>query len=264
MLDVIQSNWQAAAAVFGLSVFWLWETWAPLAAAKNRYRHAAVNLTVAMMNSLLLLAVAVLTVAIADAATRREIGVLHLVSLSSPFHFWGALLLYDMWSYWWHRINHRIPFLWRFHRMHHSDAAMDVSTATRFHPGEIVLSSMIRLLAIPLIGVPVAALVVYDGIQLASTQFHHANISLFRWLDRAVCYVIVSPNMHKVHHSPLRVETDSNYSSVLSVWDRIFGSYRELATDREVRFGLDEFQEPEKQSFGGMLRTPLFRLSQRP
>ena len=260
MPDIIQSNWQPLAAVFGLSMFWLWETWAPLAPVKHRYRHAAVNLTVTMMNWLLLLALAVVTVAIAEAATTREIGVLHLVSLSSPFHFCGALLLYDMWSYWWHRINHRIPFLWRFHRMHHSDPAMDVSTATRFHPCEMFFSSMIRLLAIPLIGVPAAALVVYDGVQLANTQFHHANISLFGWLDRSIRYVVVSPNMHKVHHSPLRVEADSNYSSVLSVWDRIFGSYRELAADREVRFGLDELQEPETQSFGGLLRTPLFRL----
>ena len=260
MLDIIQSNWPPLAMVFGLSLFWLWEGWAPLIAANNRYRHAAVNLSVAMMNWLLLLALAALTLAIAEAATRREIGVLHLVSLSSPFHFCGALLLYDMWSYWWHRINHRVPFLWRFHRMHHSDPAMDVSTATRFHPGEIFLSSLIRLLVIPVIGVPAAALVVYDGVQLANTQFHHANISLFRWLDRGVRYVLVSPNMHKVHHSPLRVETDSNYSSVLSVWDRIFGSYRELAAGREVRFGLGELQEPETQSFGGLLRTPLFRL----
>ena len=260
MLDVIQSNWQPLAAAVGLSTFWLWEGWAPLIPASNRYRHAALNLTVAVLNWLLLLALAAGTVAVAEAAAAREVGVLHLIPLSGPFHFCGALLLYDMWSYWWHRINHRIPFLWRFHRMHHSDPAMDVSTATRFHPGEVFLSSMIRLLVIPIVGMPVIALVVYDGLQLANTQFHHANISLFRPLDRAVSCILVSPNMHKVHHSPLREETDSNYSSVLSVWDRIFGSYRELAADREVRFGLDELQEPATQSFAGLLRTPLFRL----
>ena len=260
VLDIIQSNWQPFAAVFGLSVFWLWEGWAPLVPARNRYRHAAVNLTVALLNWLLLLALAGVMVAIAEAAAANQVGVLHLVSIPSPFDFCGALILYDAWSYWWHRINHRIPFLWRFHRMHHSDPAMDVSTATRFHPGEIFLSLLIRLLVIPVIGMPVAALVVYDGVQLANTQFHHANIGLFRWLDRAVSYILVSPNMHKVHHSPLLEETDSNYSSVLSVWDRIFGSYRELAADREVRFGLDELKEPETQSIGGLLRTPLFRL----
>ncbi len=259
MLDMIQLNWQPVAAVIGLSAIWLWEGFAPLIPARNRYRHAAVNLAVTMLNWLLLLALAAVTLAVAEAAAAREIGVLHLISLPSPFYFCGALLLYDMWSYWWHRISHRIPILWRFHRMHHSDPAMDVSTATRFHPGEIFLSSMIRLLVIPLIGMPVAALVVYDGFQLANTQFHHANISLFGWLDRAVRCILVSPDMHKVHHSPLRVEADSNYSSVLSVWDRIFGSYRELSADREVRFGLDELQKPETQSFGGLLRTPLFR-----
>ncbi len=100
MLDFLQTNWQPTAAVFGLSVFWLWETWAPLTPAKYRYRHAAVNLTVAVMNWLLLLALAAVTVGIAQVATAREIGVLHLISLSSPFHFFGALLLYDMWSYW--------------------------------------------------------------------------------------------------------------------------------------------------------------------
>ena len=260
MLETLQANWQPPATVLGLSLFWLWETWAPLAPARDRYRHAAVNLAVAVMNWLLLLVLAVVTVTVAEAATAREIGLLHLISLPSPFHFCGALLLYDMWSYWWHRINHRIPFLWRFHRMHHSDPAMDVSTATRFHPGEIFLSVMIRLLVIPLVGIPAMALVVYDGVQLASTQFHHANISLFRPLDRLIRYILVSPNMHKVHHSPLRGEIDSNYSSVLSVWDRIFGSYRELDPGRKVRFGLDELRQPETQSFHGLLRTPLFRL----
>lgn len=212
------------------------------------------------MNWLVLVGVfAVGTVALAEYSANRELGLLYLFAFPGSVRLVAALLLYDTWIYWWHRLNHRIPLLWRFHRMHHSDPAMDVSTATRFHPGEIFLSAAFRLPLIPVIGMPVAALLLYDGIQLGITQLHHANIGLSAKLDRRLRYVLVSPNMHKVHHSQQRYETDSNYSSVLSVWDRIFGTYRERPEYHTIRFGLPDFQDPEAQSVRGLLATPLAR-----
>jgi sterol desaturase/sphingolipid hydroxylase (fatty acid hydroxylase superfamily) len=158
-------------------------------------------------------------------------------------------------------MNHRIPFLWRFHRMHHSDPAMDATTGTRFHFGEIAMSSAIRLVLIPAIGIPLIPMLIYDTILTASVQFHHSNLALPNQADRWMRYLLVSPFMHKVHHSRWRPETDSNYSSLCSVWDRVFGSYREKEDYRKIHFGLDEFDSSEHQTLRGLLATPFVSAS---
>jgi sterol desaturase/sphingolipid hydroxylase (fatty acid hydroxylase superfamily) len=133
---------------------------------------------------------------------------------------------------------------------------MDVTTATRFHLGEIALSTVARLGIIPLAGIPLRVIVGYELILLLSTQFHHSNIALPAGIDRILRTVIVSPNMHRVHHSIERVETDSNYSSVLSIWDRLFRSYREKPDYRQIRFGVEGFSIDGSQSVKGLLLTP--------
>jgi sterol desaturase/sphingolipid hydroxylase (fatty acid hydroxylase superfamily) len=258
MFQAIVENWQPLLGLVGFSLFWMWESWEPFFQSQRRIRHAARNVAIAIVNMVILLLIfAGITVAIGELAMSRRIGFLHVLGLPFPVHFAAAFLLFDIWMYWWHRLNHRVRFLWRFHRMHHSDPAMDVSTAIRFHPGEILLASVSRLALIPLIGIPLELIVAYDALQLAITQFHHANLSLPPTFDRAIRYVIVSPNMHKVHHSQYQPETDSNYCSVLSVWDRIFGSYREKPDYREIRFGLVGYSDDAHQSLRGMAVTPL-------
>ena len=132
---------------------------------------------------------------------------------------------------------------------------MDVTTATRFHLGEHVLSASLRLGLIPLFGLHVEHILIYDSLVIAVTQLHHADISLGR-IDRWLAWVIVSPNFHKVHHSRLRMETDSNYWVVFSWWDRLAGTLRTRSDPRTIEFGLDEFDAPEWQTFRGMLATP--------
>jgi sterol desaturase/sphingolipid hydroxylase (fatty acid hydroxylase superfamily) len=139
--------------------------------------------------------------------------------------------------------------------MHHSDRHMDVTTATRFHLGEHIEASVLRLTLIPLLGFEVWNVVVSDTLLLVITQFHHADISIGR-LDRWLRWVIVTPNMHKVHHSDCQPETDSNYSTVLSIWDRLFGSFRMTADPRTLVFGLKEFTAPAWQGWWVMLKTP--------
>ena len=134
-----------------------------------------------------------------------------------------------------------------------------MTTASRFHTGEVTFSSILRLLLIPLIGIPIWVLILYDILLLASTQFHHANIALKRTVDRFIRLFIVSPNMHKIHHSRAQIETDSNFTSLLSIWDRIFGTFRKRLNYREIQFGLDEFDGDESQSVKGLLNTPLRR-----
>jgi sterol desaturase/sphingolipid hydroxylase (fatty acid hydroxylase superfamily) len=170
-----------------------------------------------------------------------------------------AVVVLDLWTYWWHRANHRWTLLWRFHRVHHSDSSMDVTTAVRFHLGELLISAGLRLALITLLGLPLAALLLYDGAVTVATQFHHANIGLGRW-DRWIRRLIVSPNMHKIHHSKIRAETNSNYSTVLSLWDRAFSTYRDRDDCHAIRFGVPRMTDESFQTLKGLALTPFRRL----
>lgn len=240
-----------------LAFFWCWETWRPFFGQRaGRLKHAARNLAIALFNTVVLgLVFGSLTVMVAGWTETSKYGLLHTFGLAWPVQFVLALVLLDGWMYIWHRANHAIPVLWRFHRMHHSDRHMDVTTATRFHLGEHVGASVLKLGLIPLLGFEVRHLLVYDTLVIAITQFHHADISLGR-LDRWVRLVIVTPDMHKAHHSDWQLETDSNYSTVLALWDRLAHSFRMRDDPKSIVFGLKEFTDPGWQNFGGMLKTP--------
>ena len=246
-----------------LAIFWCWETWRPFFGHREgRLTHAARNLALALINTVVLaLAFGALTAFVADWTHETLSGLMNLVPLAEPFRFALALALLDAWMYVWHRANHAIPLLWRFHRMHHSDRQMDVTTATRFHLGEQVSSSLLRLGLIPLLGIEIWNLVVYDAMVLVVVMFHHADISLGNW-DRRLRWLIVTPNMHKVHHSDQRSETDSNYSTVLSAWDRLAKTFRMRPDPKAIVFGLEEFIDAASQSCWGMWKTPFVAVKQ--
>lgn len=240
-----------------LAALWSWETLHPFFHWRDhRLRHAVRNLAIAVFNTFVLsLVFGAATVFVAEWATRQSFGLLNVIGLHGAMKFVVALVLLDSWMYVWHRANHMIPILWRFHRTHHSDNRMDVTTATRFHLGEHVFASVLRLGLVPILGFNIWYLVVYDTMVVAFTQFHHANISLGK-LDFWARLLIVTPDMHKVHHSRLQPETDSNYSVILSVWDRLARSLRSRDDPSEIEFGLEDFENDRWQSFVGMLKTP--------
>ena len=138
--------------------------------------------------------------------------------------FCSISCILDCWIYWWHRANHELPFLWRFHEVHHLDEFLDASSALRFHFGEVLLSSLVRAGVIILLGVPLLSVVVFETLLALSAMFHHSNLRLPHRLERALSFLIVTPSIHWVHHHAIRRDTDSNYSALLSVWDRLFGS----------------------------------------
>lgn len=240
-----------------LALFWGWETWRPFfGRSEGRLGHAGHNLAIALFNTVILgLGFGTVTVAVAGWAGENGYGLLNALGVAGAPRVVLALLLLDGWMYAWHRANHAVPLLWRFHRMHHSDRHMDVTTATRFHLGEHVGAAVLRLGLIPLVGFEVWELVAYDTLVTAVTQFHHADISIGRW-DRWLRWLIVTPDLHKVHHSDRRPETDSNFATVLSVWDRLFGSLRTRPDPGTLVFGLDEFTDPGWQTWWGMIKTP--------
>ena len=264
-------NWlqgiQGGAAVIGLAVLLLIEHAHPFfdlfrGSRKAWSVHLVRNLVLAGVNGLIVAVVfAGLWVMASEWAVGHDFGLMNVLVPSGGYPSWGhavgAIILLDAWTYTWHRINHLIPFLWRFHRVHHADAKMDVTTAGRFHFGEIVFSSALRIPLIALAGVYVWELILYETMMFAVVQFHHANIVLPAKVDRALRWFIVTPAMHKIHHSRLRHETDSNYSAFLSVWDRLFRSFRLRENLGEIDFGLDEFDGPEDGTMKGLLRMPL-------
>jgi sterol desaturase/sphingolipid hydroxylase (fatty acid hydroxylase superfamily) len=245
------------APVVLLGLFWSWETWRPLFGfAQGRVRHAGRNLAIALTNTLILAATLGLATAfVAHWTEANQVGLLQIVAVPELLRWLAAIVILDGWMYAWHRANHALPFLWRFHRVHHSDTHMDVTTATRFHLGEHVGGAALRLGLIPLAGLEVWHVVVYDLLVIAVTQFHHADISLGR-CDRWLRWLIVTPDMHKVHHSDWTPETDSNYAVVFSFWDRLAGSFRMRNDVRSIHFGLEEFTDPRWQGWWGMWQTP--------
>jgi len=149
------------------------------------------------------------------------------------------LVLLDLFIYWWHRANHEVQALWRFHEVHHLDARMDATTAVRFHLGEVALSALVRACVIVAAEIPLTSVLVFETLVLLSSLFHHADIRLSPRLERALAWVVVTPSHHRVHHHALRADTDSNYATVLSVWDRIFGTRRPWLPPGGVRFGIE-------------------------
>ncbi|HUQ68248.1 MAG TPA: sterol desaturase family protein [Planctomycetaceae bacterium] len=246
-----------ALSVALLVVFWTWETVAPLAQGRgHRWRHAARNLAIAILNTALLsLFFGTATVAVSVWAAESGFGLLNASPIPWPWRLPVAVLMLDGWLYVWHRLNHEVPFLWRFHRMHHADGEMDVTTATRFHFGEHVGAATLRLGVIPLLGVNLVEIVVFETLVVAVTMFHHANLSLGRF-DPLLRWFVVTPRMHQIHHSRLPSETNSNYSTLLPVWDRSLRTYRTRPGGEPIVLGLDEFADPRWQTVKGMLGTP--------
>jgi len=259
-----QLRWlKTASALCVLIVLLLWETASPFLPLfgkdlKQRTRHAARNFLLGLINTVLgALAITLLWVLAMSWAETHQFGLLHRLQPSGWMRLVLAVVLFDVWMYGWHRLNHRLPFFWRFHRTHHSDPKMDVTTAHRFHFGEILFSSLFRVPIILLLGMRLEELVIYETAMVAVVQLHHANVGLPDRLDRWLRLLIVTPAMHKVHHSRLQPETDSNYSSLFSIWDRLFRTLRLRADPRTIQFGLDNFDQPKQQTLAGLLKTPM-------
>ena len=236
---------RTAFPVVCLAALLAWETARPFLplfhGAAERARHGAWNLALGLLNiAVVALLFAGLWLAVTQWTAAHRFGLLNALDLAPWLRLALAVLLLDAWTYVWHRLNHRVPFFWRFHRWHHADRAMDVTTASRFHTGEIVLSSVLRLPVLALIGCGIGELALYELMLFAVVQFHHANVALPQRLDRVMRLVLVTPALHKVHHSVVRAECDSNYSSLFSWWDRIGNTRRISAAPERIVFGIGE------------------------
>lgn len=186
----------------------------------------------------------------------RRFGLLHGLGIGSWANVAITVLALDGLTYWWHRAYHQLPLLWRMHRAHHSDLAFDVTTAQRFHVLEMLLSAVFRLGVIALLGPVVGAIVIFEIVFGLFNQFEHANLQLPARLDRWLRLAVVTPAMHRVHHSERLEDTNSNYGTIFSFWDRLFGSYRVIEDQRQLRIGLPEYASTADVTLGKVLAMP--------
>jgi sterol desaturase/sphingolipid hydroxylase (fatty acid hydroxylase superfamily) len=249
--------------LIALAALFTAESWLPAYAAgrERRLRHGLDNLGIAAVSAATGAIMAPLLVASVQFAETNGLGLCH-----APAPGWApgwvmcaatTFVLFDLWMYAWHRANHRVPFLWRFHRVHHTDPAMDSTTALRFHPGEILLSTLANCLVLMALGMSLDMLVLYKAVMVLVILFHHSNLAVPAGLDARLRRVIVPPSMHRVHHSAIRAETDSNYGTVFSFWDRLFGSFRLRPDPRTIRFGIGAYDNAAWQRPLSLLRLPL-------
>jgi len=194
------------------------------------------------------------------AAPANGWGLLRILGAGRLANIVASLICLDLATYLFHRAYHEVPVLWRLHRVHHADRDLDVTSASRFHAGEILLSSLYRLALMPLLGPSYEAVVVFEIALAAAAQFQHANLKLGDRFDRALRWLTVTPDMHRVHHSKVVEATNSNYATIFSIWDRLFASYRVEGIDQQtIDIGLADYARPEDVTLGRLVAMPFTR-----
>ncbi len=191
-------------------------------------------------------------------ALQNHWGIFHFFNLPTEINILLSVLILDLCIYWQHRLFHRIPLLWRLHRVHHIDPEIDISSSARFHSIEILLSMLIKMSLVLALGVHPAGVILFEVLLNTASNFNHANMALSEKWDRWIKKLIVTPDMHRIHHSQTPKQTDSNFSFFLSIWDRIFNSYSEVTyTENDaIQLGLKEYLEKSDNRLDQMLINP--------
>ncbi|WP_142783781.1 sterol desaturase family protein [Changchengzhania lutea] len=257
--ETIPSLHRAIIIIGGLSFFWILEGAIPLFTLDyKKWKHAVPNIFFTITTIAVNLPLAFLFLKSSDWVVANDFGILNWLP-EMPIWLYGILgvfLIDFIGAYLPHLIEHKVKPLWMVHLVHHSDHHVDTTTANRHHPLESIIRYVFTLMGIFIIGTPIGLVLLYQSLSVVATQFNHANIRLPKKIDDALSYVIVSPDMHKVHHHYTLPYTDSNYGNIFSVWDRLFGTYMKLDPDKIV-YGVDVFpDEVENGRIWSLLKQP--------
>jgi sterol desaturase/sphingolipid hydroxylase (fatty acid hydroxylase superfamily) len=234
------------------------ERFAPLRTAKHALiERLFINLCISAL-AFIVAAIAVRPAALSALrlASQTSFGLLHVLNMPMALQFALGFLLLDLTFYYWHLANHQVPWLWRFHNVHHIDSDLDVTTAFRFHGGEIALSAGFRFLQVLLIGGPIGIYVAYELIFQGNTLFHHSNVRLPIAVERLLNRVLVTPRMHGIHHSQVYEETNSNFSVVFPWWDRLHSTLRLNIPQAQVAIGIPGYSLPDDNTLRNALVMP--------
>ncbi|MCB4799541.1 sterol desaturase family protein [Neotamlana laminarinivorans] len=248
--ETIPSHHRAIILIGGLTFFWVLEGIMPLFGKPyKKWKHAIPNIFFTLTTVVVNLPLAFLLLKSADWVTQNNFGILNWLP-EMPLWLYallGIFLIDFIGAYLPHLIEHKTKLLWKVHLVHHTDHNVDTTTANRHHPLESLIRYLFTLAGVFIIGTPIAIVFLYQSLSVVATQFNHANIKLPRKIDDWLSYVIVSPDMHKVHHHYRLPFTDSNYGNIFSVWDRLFGTFMKLDRDKIV-YGVDVFPDEAANS----------------
>lgn len=255
----IPSSHRSLILVGGIAFFWLLENSFPLFNfTYKKWHHAGINIFLTFTTIIVNFFLAFLLLKTTDWTTKNQFGILNWLPEMSLWIYTliGLLLLDLIGAYLVHLIEHKVKFLWRFHLIHHTDTWIDTTTANRHHPGESIIRFAFTALGVLFVGSPMWLFFLYQTLSVIATQFNHANISLPKKLDHFLSFLIVSPDMHKVHHHYVLPYTDSNYGNIFSVWDRLFGTFKTLPKE-EIIYGIDTHMKLEEHNkLENLLKIP--------
>ncbi len=219
-----------------------------------------INLSITAINSVILnLLFAGLVIKAALYVTENRLGVLNLTPLPHWAKTLATVAFMDFTLYVWHLLNHEMPFLWRLHRVHHSDLNMDVSTATRFHIGELLISAVIKISLIFFLGADLLGVVIFESALVLCAQFHHSSLKLPKWLETVLWTLFVPPSMHRIHHSVKILERNTNYGTIFSLWDRTLGTLKADVDQDGIRIGVGAYPREAGLNLHHLLIMPFYR-----
>lgn len=247
--------------VSGIAFFWMLETAKPLYSMRYRkWHHATLNLFFTGTTIVVNFALAFLLVHASNWAADQSFGILNwLPNIPILGQVLLGLLMLDLiGAYFAHWLEHQVKWMWRFHLIHHTDLHVDTTTANRHHPGESVIRFVFTTVAVLVSGAPMWLVLLYQTLSVALSQFNHANIGLSKSVDGIVSWIIVTPNMHHLHHHWQQPYTDRNYGNIFAIWDRLFGTFTSAGIS-DLKYGIDTYPEPSENSNLGMLLTIPFR-----
>jgi sterol desaturase/sphingolipid hydroxylase (fatty acid hydroxylase superfamily) len=251
--DYVVKNEIQIRLVFFFAVFVVMALWEIVAPRRQliipKLQRWANNLALLLLNTLLLrLLFPAAAVGMAVFANEQEWGMFNYFQVSFPVTVVCSIIIMDLIIYLQHIMVHAVPVLWRLHRVHHADPDFDVTTGARFHPLEMILSMLIKFAVIIVLGPPVIAVIIFEILLNATAMFNHSNVSLNLMLDKYLRLIVVTPDMHRVHHSVEADETNSNFGFNLPWWDRLFGTYREQprAGHKNMKIGIHRFNQPSQ------------------
>lgn len=201
-------------------------------------RHDIKNILLGLLNFGIAFAAGYYFQVLLGIINKNQWGLFSLISMNGILLVIIQFFCIDIFMYWWHRLNHQIPVLWFFHRFHHADTKMNTTTALRFHAGELILSYIFKIFVFGILGISVLSLILYNIVYVPVVIFHHSNIAISESKDNLLRYFFVTPRMHRIHHSCIKAETDSNYSSLFPWWDLIFRSGIKKPRQENVKFGI--------------------------
>lgn len=260
--ETIPSAHRSALLIGGITLFWILEGMLPLFNFKyKKWKHAFPNLFLTLTTVIINFALAGLLIFTSFWVKENNFGIINWLP-EMPLWLYvllGVLLLDFFGAYLAHYVEHKVKPLWMVHLVHHSDHNVDTTTANRHHPIESIIRFVFTLVGVFIVGTPIAIVFLYQSMSLVATQFTHANIKMSKRVDKLLSYVLISPDMHKIHHHYKLPYTDSNYGNIFSVWDRLFGTY--MYMDREdIVYGVDTFpNEEENGSLKHLLKQPFHK-----